>query len=148
QNQPEKRYESPAARLTRPLQPQQRKRQAALDGVLRFALGHGKKRAARSAVPGDAPRIDARERMFQVRGNRKLLDRLIRESFGQDAPQLFAKILAGNLLRAALEVSPNNFHALRSRPPKAFHGQHEALIRLVRDRQDPPSEIAILRPKV
>jgi len=84
------------------LQPQESKRQAALDGIGQFALQHGEKRAGTYCRDGNA------------------LHGFIRKLFRQDAPELLAKILARKLFGAARKRNADNLHALWFDAPKAL----------------------------
>ena len=66
------------------MQPQQRKRQATLDGVGQFAMRDGEKGAGVAAAARDTADVDARERMLKIGRDGDPFDGFAGEMFGQD----------------------------------------------------------------
>jgi hypothetical protein len=128
------------------LQPQQRERQAAFDGVLRLFVTNGQKGAAygpfreipRAYNPdSECPRSDAMEifRPFRPGGSPR------------DATELAAKILSRYHFGAAFVTQADDFHSLGSASAKAFDGEHDSVRRLIRDATDASRYAAVLRPQ-
>lgn len=88
--------------------------------------------------------------MFQVRGNRKRFDGIIRKLLGQQGPELLAEFFARRLPGSALEFPfpAHKFQPVRLGAPKPLHRQDQPLFGVIRNGQHSPRQVESFRPKM